>query len=360
MTTLSIFLTRSSFSDTISHIKQGKLKGIIILATLKEVAKEAGVSIKTVSRVVNQETSVNKETREKVLKVIEALNYRPNHFAKMMRLQRSDYIGVISDAAVTSPWATEMISGIQDTLLAAGKIPLILSASVDDDDFSSQMANLHSRQVDGFIYAAMYHKEIDFHYDVAGRPLILCNCFDIENRFPSIVPDDYQGGYDAAEHLVKQGYRKIAYLGIQKKEIAGQLRYQAYLDVMKKYNLEVNKKWIDFEPAYESHFAAKKAYEVLLEPEKPDAFIAGNDQYALQIWEAASKLNLKVGEDFAVIGFDDFEPITNNIYPGLTSLKLPHHDLGAQAANLFLENKLTNQKIEVECPLILRASTSKK
>ncbi|MFV0322160.1 MAG: LacI family DNA-binding transcriptional regulator [Alphaproteobacteria bacterium] len=331
------------------------------MATIKEVAKAAGVSIKTVSRVVNRESSVSDNMRKKVQKVIDNLEYQPNQIAKMMRQQKSNFVGVIADAAVTTPWATEMISAINNTLTDAGKIPLILSASIDNDNFDAQLNNLYLQHVSGIIYATMYHKKIRFDSEIFKDNTVLCNCFDEDNRYSSVVPDDYQGGYDAAQYLIYRGYKNIAYLGITYREVAGKLRHKAFVDAMENSDLPIHSDWVLFDPPIsdaDPYFVAKASYHLLSGSFRPDAFIVANDKMALQIWEAASKLNLKVGKDFAVIGYDDFTPITQNVYPQLTTMRLPHYELGEAAANLFLDQtkNTAQQHVLVPCPLVERAS----
>ncbi len=335
------------------------------MATLKDVAYQAGVSIKTVSRVLNNEPHVAKSTKEKVRHVMRKLNFRPNLSARAMRTGKSGLIGIITHQALKNPWSAEIMTGIFQTLEAANKRPLI--TQIPTYDHMEHAINLLLDQaVDGIIYVAMYHHEITLPDIAYTTAFVICNGYDQAQKVPSVVPDDYLGGYLAAQHLVDRGYKKIAYLGLAKEIDAGKLRAKAFMDCLKSANIPFDPDHFQYGEKLVSHgenqfIAYEKMQHWLDTDNMPKAIIMGNDQMAMIAMEFAQRNNLSIPNDLAIVGYDNHIPIARFVYPKLTTIDIAYGDVGRKGAQQLLKCldglDYENHMIKVPTRLIVRQST---
>src|SRR5579871_4598453 len=182
---------------------------------LQDIAKRAGVGAGTVSRVLNNDPHVSAEAREKVLRAIEELNYRPSHSARHLRTQRSHTIGFITDYIASTPFAGAIIKGAQDVAWSQNKVLLIANTGGQPDIEKAAVEDMLERQVEAIIYAAMWHRMVELPPNIRSSvPVVLLDCFCEDRSLPSVVPDEFQGGYDATETLLKKGHRRIAFINI--------------------------------------------------------------------------------------------------------------------------------------------------
>ena len=200
------------------------------MATIFDVARLAGVSIKTVSRVVNREASIRPATMAKVHHAIELLGYEPHRGARLMRSGKSGLIGVItgvlsgSDLPATSAGLSDLhlLRGAQRACSAAGKTLLIADMAGDPQVVESLLRTFVSHRVEGVIYTAPYHQQVMLPHP-KNTPLVLVNCFDLA-RTPAMVPDDALGQERVVDFLVGLGHRRIGYVGLNEDMVAGRLR----------------------------------------------------------------------------------------------------------------------------------------
>lgn len=337
------------------------------MRTIKDVAALAGVSDRTVSRVVNNEPNISIATRERVESAISQLNYIPNLAARMVRTNRSGVIGVITDVVATTPNSVEIIRGIQDRVSFANQSLLIANTSGEIEQERKIWRTFQEHRIDGVLFVTMYHREIEFEPDTSNLPTILVNCSaSNRNDITSIVPNDYQGGFSATEHAIKSGHTKIGYITLNPIILAATLRGNAFNDAMAKHNLPINPDWI--KPGIIGKIGSEEvcAYESALQmlspknKDRPTIILCGNDQLAMQTLFAANSLGLKVPQDLSVIGFDDFTMISEMVIPPLTTIALPYYEIGKTAADKLFEllgdEVKSTEKIEIDCPIIERQS----
>src|SRR3954452_17439432 len=164
---------------------------------IEEIARQAGVSRGTVSRVLNEHPAVSDETRQKVLDVIEQLNYLPSFSARHMRTNSSNLIGfgLITDEVITTPYAVDMIGGAQQTLWQQGKVMLVVNAGYGTPLTEASLEALLERRVEGIIYATMYHREVELPPQISQVPIVLAHCYSSDRLYTSVVPDEVSGGY---------------------------------------------------------------------------------------------------------------------------------------------------------------------
>lgn len=318
------------------------------MATIFDVAKLAGVSIKTVSRVVNNEASIRPETRTKVSAAIEMLGYEPHRGARMMRSSKSGLIGLITGliSASNSPFITEGLSdihllrGAQEVCSGAGKTLLIGDMAGNPDTAAELMQTFISHRVEGVIYAAPFHQQVWLPKH-GKTPLVLVNCFD-QNRTPAVVPDDTLGQTLAVNHLVQRGHRRIAYIGLNEATVAGRLRKAAFIEACARAGLQAQ----DCPVRIGVLDGADKQdplaplpgilRDVMGAPNRPSALCLGNDIMAAHAARILEQLGIRMPEELALMGFDNDPMICQLLRPRLSTVTLPYFAMGRAAVETLL------------------------
>jgi LacI family transcriptional regulator len=334
------------------------------MATLRQVAERAGVSIKTVSRIVNGDESVTAKTRERVQQHLNALNYVPDHAARMMRGGDSRVIGFLTDAVATTPYSVDIVRGAQSALRDLGKTLLIANTERDEILEQDYWRMFGAHRVGGVIYASMFHRPIELGKPPFDKPIVLANGFAVRGDRPSLIPGDEDGGYAQAAYLLKLGHRRIGIVSLIPQIEATRLRgigiRRAFQDAGVSFDESLDQIGMVGEVYRERMVAFDVAYKMLGAKNRPTAIICGNDQVALQIYAAAARHNLHIPDDLSVMGFDDQTVISENMYPALTTVALPYFEIGRLAVAMLQDIKTKEQgwapKILVPCPLVERAS----
>jgi LacI family transcriptional regulator len=333
------------------------------VVTLRQVAERAGVSIKTVSRIVNGESAVTAETRAHVQRHIESLDYVPNGAARQMRLGKSSIIGLMTDAVATTPFSVDIVRGAQSAL--AGPDQMLLIASNDGDPAKEaalwRMFKAHGAA--GVVYAAMFHRPHALGA-AANLPVTLANCFSTDAPAPAIIPDDEGGGYTQARHLLALGHRAIAAITLVPQLEATRLRglgmRRAFADAGLSFDDAREHRGMRGETGRETMIAFDVACEVLAGKDRPTAIICGNDAIALQVYFAAQSLGLSIPHDLSVIGFDDMTLISDALHPKLTTVALPYFEIGREAVRRLIglvgSGGRAGERVLSPCPLIERDS----
>ena len=340
------------------------------MATIKDIAKIANVSTATVSYVLNGNGNISKETREKVLRIIEELNYKPNNIAKSLKINKSDTIGVIvEDITVFS--SPEIIDGINEyaekyglsiiltnlrvhkkighNFLDIGKYKPIIAEAVED---------LLSKQVDGIIYVGVHTRDVTGLIDMY-KPIVYGYCYTTNESEHSVNCDDELAGFEATDHLIQLGHEKIALISGLIDSIPAQERLKGYNKAMKQKGLPIHRNYMksgNWE--YESGF--EMAMELLQLEDKPTAIVAMNDLMAIGALDASKQLGMKVPAELSVIGFDNRE---SGMYytPKLTTMGPPLREMGNQCMqniyDLLMDKHVSGHEAKLKCSLIKRKST---
>jgi LacI family transcriptional regulator len=307
-------------------------------ATLRDVARLAGVHPGTVSRALNPQTRglVNERTARRVLAAAEQLGYRPNPIARGLRTNRSHTIGVLVPDLM-NPLFAAVVRGIEDGLREAGYTPLI--ANTDNDTQRERVAYeaMSARQVDGFI-AATARRD---HWLLADRApsgvnVVLVNRRVDSDKIPAVTGDDHAGIRLAVEHLAELGHRRIAHLAGSQVLYTGWSRHHGFLDAMSARGLEVDPALIVFSEAFTEREGARCCGELLDRRRDFTAIVAGNDLLALGCYDALEERGLRCPDDVSVVGYNDM-PFADRFQPPLTTVRVPHYELGTTAAELMLE-----------------------
>ncbi|PTQ09794.1 LacI family transcriptional regulator [Sphingomonas oleivorans] len=337
------------------------------MVNIKDVAAEVGVSAKTVSRVVNGESAVKPQTRKRIEEAIEKLGYVPNQAARLVRTNRSRVLGILTDFVSTTPYSVEIIRGIQDRIAETDHSLLIANTAGDPAMERRIWQTFREHRIDGVFYATMYHRHVAFDFDHPPLPMILVNCSSPDHpELPSVVPDDYEGGYEAARYAIEQGHRAIAYITLNPLILAAELRDAAFRAALSDHHVPPQEKWIRpgivGEIGKEEVVAFAEALALLggKAKKKPTAIVCGNDEIALQVLCAALSLGLRIPQDVAIIGYDDFHVISMLVEPKLTTVALPYYEMGRRAGDNMMAvlsgADMISRVEKIPCPLVKRAS----
>lgn len=193
---------------------------------MKDVARLAGVSFKTVSRVINRSPHVKDEVRQRVLRAADSLEYRPHHHARHMRTQRSKVFAFLGDEIATTPFANQIIQGAQETALHHEMLLLTFNTGGEPAVEQAAVQMALERGVEGIIFAAMYHRAVQVPKDAFRLPLVLVDCFARDCPVRSVAPDEVRGGFMATKFLLEKGHRRIAMINANQKYPAAKGRLQ--------------------------------------------------------------------------------------------------------------------------------------
>lgn len=328
--------------------------------TLKEIAARAGVSVATVSYVINGSASISMETREKVEKIIKETGYRSNMIAKSLRKNTSNLIGIIVEDITVfhTPYLIDGINKIAEmngynTILSNLRLSTKIKSEFKNiahfqKDIDRAMDVLLGMQVDGVIYVGMHDRKITNILKNSNKPIVYCYCYNESKGF-SVRYDNEDTAYRLTRLLVEKGYTDIAVMNGLKSSEPAQLRYEGFCRAMKEANLilkEENIMWGDW-----SYKEGKGiAYRLLARKNPPQAIVAMNDEMAAGIYETARELRMRIPEDIAVTGFDNAESIWH-LEPSLTTAERPLREMGYKAMEILLNN-LTNRVEEETCEIL--------
>lgn len=331
--------------------------------TISDIARQAGVGVGTVSRVLNNDPNVKEQTRQKVQKTIEKVGYQPSFTARSLRTQKTHVIGFIADAVATTPYAVNVIKGAQDAAWEHGKLLLVVDADNNAKRREAALETLLERNVEGIIYAAMYHQEVKLSRRFRDVPTVLVDCFTKENTFPSVVPDEVEAGQIATEKLLEKDHKRIAIIHGPLTIPAGIGRLKGYKQALKNVKLSVDDALV-VEGDGNSGSGYKRTLGLLRLKKPPTAIFCCTDRMAMGAYDAVKELGLKIPRDISVVGFDNQDVIAAFLNPPLSTLALPHYEMGEWAVRTLLSstssgNLPTAHKQQLSCPFIERASIGK-
>ena len=330
------------------------------MTTMRDVAHQAGVSVKTVSRVVNKDRSVRAETAARVSRVIQALDYVPDPAARMMRRGRSGVLGLISDDVTTTTYAVEVIRGVQDACAQEGILLLISNTRGQPDLASSAARALVAWRADGLIFATRYLRVLDeLPTGLDVTPVLLVNCVAPRGDRPSLVPDDFGGSHGATTHLIALGHRNIGLVSINPRIMAAERRAAGFKAAMADHGLIVSHETVQsgqhFEADGEPFTVAEAVDRLLAVRPGVTAILCGTDAIAMRVGNVLRARGLRVPQDMSVVGFDNFLMIVEGLDPPLTTVALPYYEMGRAAVAHFGRDDGQLQHV-FPCPLVVRES----
>ncbi|TCS95067.1 catabolite control protein A [Hazenella coriacea] len=328
--------------------------------TIYDVAREAGVSMATVSRVVNGNPNVKPATRKKVLDVIRSLGYRPNAVARGLASKRTTTVGVVIPD-ISNMFYAELTRGIED-IATMYHYNIILSNSDLKTEKEIQLIEaLLEKQVDGLLFlggeVTDSHREIFNHTSV---PIVLAATREEHQEKPSVTIDQIQAAKEATSVLILEGHQQIAYIGGPLTDsVNGYPRYIGYKEALEENEIPFVESFIQLgDYRYKSGYEAMK--NLLTSHSSMTAVFAASDEMAVGAIHAAQDLGRSVPEDLSIIGFEDI-PLASQVRPLLSTVSVPMYDIGAVAMRL-LTKYMNNEHVEsgqvvLQYSLELRDST---
>jgi LacI family transcriptional regulator len=333
------------------------------MATIKDVAQLAGVSFKTVSRVINRSPHVRDEVRQKVLRAADALEYRPHHHARHMRTQRSKVFAFMSDDVATTPFAGQIIQGAQEAAWRREMLLLTFNTAGDPALEEAAVQAALERGVEGIIFATMYHRAVQLPEAAFRLPLVLVDCFARNRPARSVVPDEVQGGRSATRLLLEKGHRRIALINADSKYPAAAGRREGYRQALEGFGVPVEPGllrtggwWQD--DGYEHALALLDGKLI------PTAIFCASDRIAMGVYDALKENGLRIPDDVSVVGFDNQELLAAHSRPPLTTVRIPYFEMGAWAVDQLLQGEPDGMRpalepFQLECPIVARASVDR-
>ncbi len=348
------------------------MKGLDKLITLKEIARICDVSITTVSNVLNGKPKVGKETRKKVLKVVEETGYQPNYFAQTIRKQKTRMIGIVVedlDLFSTTPIVESIMAYCDDNGYRTILVNMRLYDRWKDTWYADELKTksvfdptireLLSIKVDGIIYVAGHCRYINYFGDDFKHPAIIVYALSTSPRIPSIVFDDEKGSYDITKHLISKGHRRIGVIAGTMDNLHTQKRTLGYQKALLEEKILFNPDWIKYGD-WERESGYIQAEKLV--KENVTAIFCMNDLMAAGAYDYLYDNNIIVGEDISIVGYDNNE-ISAFLRPQLTTSDIPLRNIGKTAAEYFIkviDNEIDikdEQKIiKLPCELVIRDS----
>lgn len=336
---------------------------------IKEIAARANVSTATVSYVLNGTRNVRPKTRERVIKVIEELNYRPNDIAKSLKSKRTNTIGVIAED-VTVFNVPEIIDGINEyadkhdlhIILTNLRLHRRVGHNYSDVDAyrkhaESAVSDLLSKQVEGIVYIGVHPRDVTGLINTYGKPIVYTYCYTDHNV--SIQYNDEQASFDAMQYLVDRGHKRIAIISGLMDSTPSRLRFNGYYKAVTEFQLPFNPQYIKIgDWGLDSGYQLTK--ELLTLPEPPTAVLVMNDVMAVGTLRAADECGFHIPRDLSVVGFDNRE-FSDYLNPRITTMDLPLHEMGYSSMN-SLTRLISETEVKQEeqplCKLLERESVA--
>ncbi|WP_046175535.1 LacI family DNA-binding transcriptional regulator [Domibacillus indicus] len=330
------------------------------MATILDVAKRAGLSKTTVSRVINNQAHVSEEKRALVLQAMKELDYHPNPAARRLRGQLTMTIGVVVPA-VTDPFFASLIAAVEQTAYEKGYKTMICQSSGDKEKERLFLNLLKTKQADGMIIGALENDWKDVQPFTKHGPIVLCNEDISEPSVPVIKFDQLSGTYTGIKHLIQQGHQKIGYCtgALFAEKGRDKDRNQGYQKAMAEAGLSINPAWI-FVDRHTAEDGKQLLTHVMNMEDRPTAVFTGSDDIAAGMITQANEQGVRVPEDLAIMGFGN-QPVAQWITPALTTIQQPADGMGRKSTQVILEllhnNQAGMEPYELASDIIIRKST---
>ncbi|WP_419240797.1 substrate-binding domain-containing protein [Photobacterium leiognathi] len=330
------------------------------MATMKDVAKLAGVSTSTVSHVINKTRFVSEEISERVNKAAKELNYyAPSALARSFKVNRTKTIGMLVTTS-TNPFFGEVVKGVERSCYQQGYSLILCNTEGDHQRMHESINTLLQKRVDGLILmcATLEGEHFDIFEHYADIPVVVMDWGPMQFTSDKIQDNSLRGGYMAAKYLIDAGHSEIGCITGPLDRIQAEMRYNGYLQAMDEAGFSVEPSWV-----VEADFECEGGYNAFTQLHAngtlPSALVVANDMMAMGVINAANELGIQIPEQLSIIGYDDIH-IAKFMSPSLTTIHQPKYRLGQAAVETLLtrldEPETTPRIIELEPTLVERNS----
>ncbi|KOC99193.1 transcriptional regulator [Vibrio parahaemolyticus] len=330
------------------------------MATMKDIAKLAGVSTSTVSHVINKTRFVSEEISERVNNAAKELNYyAPSALARSLKVNRTKTIGMLVTTS-TNPFFGEVVKGVERSCYHKGYSLILCNTEGDNERMRQSINTLLQKRVDGLILmcSSLEGERIDVFERYPDIPVVVMDWGPMLFTSDKIQDNSLRGGYLAAKYLIDCGHTEIGCITGPLIKHQAQMRYEGYKRAMNEVGLEFNANWI-----IESDFECEGGYQAFKKMAErgklPSSIFVSNDMMAMGVINAANELDIKVPDDLSIIGYDDIH-IAKFMSPSLTTIHQPKYRLGQAAVETLvrrLDDKSNEaQVVQLEPTLVVRNS----
>jgi len=303
-------------------------------ATIKSIARRAGVSLTTVSRALNDKEDIHPETKARILAIADEMGYSPSAIARSLVTQRSHTIG-LAVRTIADMWVAQIVPAIEEELRPAGYGVFLSMHYADVDQERRVLDTFRNRQVDGVIViSSMMGEDHTALYERFSVPTVLISPLRATSHPFVVSTDEQRGVQTATESLIGLGHRRIGHIGVPTWALPGRDRWQGYQQALQTAGLEVDPALVFTGDAHEE--GGREGLRALMSlPDPPTAIVCFNDLTAVGALRGARQLGLSVPGDLSLIGFDDV-PLARYVEPPLTTVRQDTHALGHRAAQMLL------------------------
>jgi LacI family transcriptional regulator len=334
------------------------------LSGIRQIAQKAGVHVSTVSRALNPQTRtmVSQEVATRILRIASSLSYKRNPLAFGLKTRRSFTVGVIVPD-LTNPLFPPIVRAVERTLGKEGYLTMLADSQNSREVESAILESLQARQVDGLILAtAWLEDDIVTRCQEQGIPFVLVNRTVLDENATSVVTNDAYGIRLAVDHLLQLGHRKLAYVGGPLNTSTAKARREGFIAALKAYRLGLRDSLVVDCGSFTVEAGLAAARELLGTAKRSfTAIVAANDMLALGCYDALTEAGLSCPKDISITGYNDM-PFADRFNPPLTTVRIPHDQIGVQGSLLLLR-KMRDSEINVsslllEPVLVVRGSTT--
>lgn len=360
---------------TLTYLKYGILIQNMLKkkqVTLSDIAARSGVAAMTVSRVVNGNGYVSEDTRRRVQEAISEMNYRRNGLARNLKRQRTETVGLVL-GDLSNPYSTELANAVRESLSARGyNLFICISEHSAKEDIAAFEA-LVDHNVDGIIVATRANQEGDARLESIANsnlPIVVVGRDFQHESVDHVSADNFAGGFEATQHLIDLGHKRIGFIGAAFEDRGNLKRLQGYLKALETHGIPVDERLITGRkgsmsdvPGYSTEKIGYEGMKRLLSlPNRPTAVFARNDFTAVGAMSAIKEAGLSIPQDVAIVGFDD-TPLALHTMPSLTTVRQPVRQQGQLASEMLLKRISSERVFERDeqilgCELIVRESTA--
>ncbi|WP_374941346.1 ribose operon transcriptional repressor RbsR [Scandinavium lactucae] len=329
------------------------------MATMKDVARQAGVSTSTVSHVINKDRFVSDAITEKVNAAIKSLNYAPSALARSLKLNQTHTIGMLITAS-TNPFYSELVRGVERSCFERGYSLVLCNTEGDEQRMNSNLETLMQKRVDGLLLLCTetHQPSQEIMQRYPSIPTVMMDWAPFDGDSDLIQDNSLLGGDMATQYLIDKGYTRIACIAGPLDKTPARLRLEGYQSAMQRSGLPLHDAYVitsDFE--FGGGLTAMRALLALAEP--PQAVFVGNDAMAVGVYQALYQAGLSVPRDMAVVGYDDIE-LAAFMTPPLTTIHQPKDELGELAIDVLIHRMAQpgqkQQRVQLTPELVVRGS----
>ena len=330
------------------------------MATMKDVARLAGVSTSTVSHVINNNRFVSESVRAKVEQAIQSLNYAPSALARSLKIKQTHTIGMLLTTS-SNPFYAEVVRGVENSCYQRGYSLILCNTAGDEERMNRSLETLMQKRVDGLLMMCTesHLPSADILNRYPAIPTVMMDWAPFEGRGDIIQDNALLGGELATQHLIDSGYTRIACIAGPQDKTTARMRLEGFHNAMTKSGLKVLPGYVvsgdfEFQGGYNGMI------ELLALEKVPQAVFTSNDAMAVGVYHALYQAGLQIPQDVAVMGYDDIE-LARYLSPPLSTIHQPKDELGEQAIDTLIQRlsdpDASQQTLVLTPELVVRGST---